>query len=98
MDISICGHQTYCNAATAPIQVSLYDTIGSVSAADWLRFIPDGNPLLNPSYLHLLEETQKGEMEFIYALLRNADGLLGVCYFQVVHFKGSNLVPYFDNI
>ena len=97
MDISICG-QTLYNDTTAPIEVSLYDTIDSISATDWLRFIPDSNPLLNPSYLRLLESTQKGEMEFMYALLRNADGLLGVCYFQVVHFKGENLVPYFDNI
>ena len=80
--------------ATA-IRVSTFDTIDTVPERDWLRFIPTTNPLLQPPYLRLLEETQQGEMEFIYALVHREDRLIGVCYFQVVRFRGSNLLPYF---
>ncbi len=77
------------------ISISLFDTIDSVPEKDWFRFVPDSNPLLAPSYLRLLEETQKGEMEFIYALVQHSGSLIGVCYFQVVHFRGTNLIPYY---
>ena len=98
MDISIGVNNVLAATITSSIEVELYDKIDKVSAADWLRFVPDANPLLNPTYLRLIEETQKGEMEFIYALIRNADGLLGVCYFQIVRFRGINLIPYFAHV
>jgi len=34
-------------------------------------------------------------MDFIYALVHKEDRLIGVCYFQIVRFKGTNLLPYF---
>ena len=88
------------NSVTATVQcaaarVSLFDTISAVPERDWLRFVPESNPLLQPQYLKLLEDTQKGEMDFIYALVHKDDSLIGVCYFQVVRFRGTNLLPYF---
>lgn len=88
------------NSATATVQcaaarVSLFDTINSVPERDWLRFVPENNQLLQPQYLKLLEDTQKGEMDFIYALVHQDDSLIGVCYFQLIRFKGTNLIPYF---
>jgi predicted N-acyltransferase len=77
------------------MQVSIFDSIDAVPEPDWLRFVPSSNPLLQPSYLRLLEDTQRGEMEFIYALVHDNNLLIGVCYFQVVRFKGTNLLPYF---
>ena len=95
MQIGICQNNLFTCTLNAKVNVSLYDTIDSVPESDWLRFIPDGNPLLQPQYLKLLEDTQKGEMEFIYSLLHRDDRLIGVCYFQVVRFRGTNLLPYF---
>lgn len=88
------------NSVTATVQcadakVSIFDSIDSVPESDWLRFIPETNPLLQSQYLKLLEDTQRGEMDFIYALVHKDDRLIGVCYFQVVRFKGTNLLPYF---
>ena len=80
------------------IEISLFDTIDSMPESDWLRFIPATNPLLQPQYLRLLEDTQQGEMQFIYALVHKSDRLIGLCYFQIVRFKGTNLVPYFPAI
>jgi hypothetical protein len=34
-------------------------------------------------------------MQFIYALVYKDGSLIGSCYFQIVHFKGTNLTSYF---
>ena len=93
--IGISPNSITASAQCAAAKVSIYDTIDSVPESDWLRFIPEGNPLLQPQYLKLLEDTQRGEMDFIYALVHKEDRLIGVCYFQIVRFKGTNLLPYF---
>ena len=95
MSIEISDHTNLSISKFTPASVSLYDSILSVPEADWSQFVKDDNPLLKPSYLKLLEDTLTGEMEFMYAVLRNPDGLLGICYFQVVRFKGTNLTAYF---
>ncbi|MFN8276184.1 MAG: GNAT family N-acetyltransferase [Chitinophagales bacterium] len=74
-----------------------YSSISDIREAEWLKLIPGTDVVLQPGYLKLLEETQQGNMDFIYALIRKEGGLIGACYFQVVHFSGSNLVPYFPN-
>ncbi len=79
------------------VEVSLYDHIASVPQSDWLRFTQHQGPLLQPDYLQLLEATLQGEMEFIYALVRRGGDLIGVSYFQVVRFKGTNLTAYFPD-
>jgi hypothetical protein len=93
--IGIARNSTAKNVQYADARVTLFDTIDAVPESDWLRFIPATNPLLQPSYLKLIEETQQGEMSFIYALVHIDNILCGVCYFQIIKFKGSNLLPYF---
>ena len=95
MSIEMSDHSTAAVHRDTSVSVSLYDSITAVPQADWMRFIENSNPLLLPSYLKLLEDTLQGEMEFIYALLRKDNALIGVCYFQVVRFLGSNLTAYF---
>jgi hypothetical protein len=95
MSIEMSDHSTAAVLRDTSVSVSLYDSITAVPQADWMRFVEDSNPLLLPSYLKLLEDTLQGEMEFIYALLRKDNGLIGLCYFQVVRFKESNLMAYF---
>ena len=97
MQVEISPNSVIAAVQSAAVRVSLFDTIDAVPESDWLRFIPEGNPLLKPQYLKLLEDTQLGEMEFIYALVHKDDSLIGVCYFQVVRFRGTNLVPYFPD-
>lgn len=94
MSVSICPRSTAISRETA-VDVSLYDTITAVPASDWHRFTQHSGPLLQPDYLQLLEHSLQGEMEFIYALVRKNDALIGVAYFQVVRFKGTNLTSYF---
>ena len=95
MQIGITQTNLCADSQCAAIKVSLFDSIDTVPESDWLRFVPETNLLLKPSYLRLLEETQRGEMEFIYAILHKDDRLIGACYFQVVRFLGTNLLPYF---
>jgi predicted N-acyltransferase len=98
MQVEISHRSVIATVQNAAVRVSIYDTINAVPESDWLRFIPDGNPLLKPQYLKLLEDTQRGEMEFIYALVHKDDRLIGVCYFQIVRFRGTNLLPFFPTI
>lgn len=95
MSLELSDERAAAISRDTQVSVSLFDSIMDVPQADWLRFIQDNNPLLQPSYLQLLEDTLKGEMEFIYALLRKNESLIGICYFQVVKFKGTNLIAYF---
>lgn len=94
MSVSLCPRSTAISRETA-VDVTLYDTIAAVPAADWHRFTEHSGPLLQPDYLLLLERTLQSEMEFIYALVRKDQALIGVAYFQVVRFKGTNLTAYF---
>jgi hypothetical protein len=98
MQIGICRNTSSAMVRQAAMSVTLYDSIEAVPERDWLRFVPEVNPLLKPSYLKLLEDTKRGDMDFIYALLHSEGRMLGVCYFQVVRFRGTNLVPYFPTI
>lgn len=95
MQVGITQNNVIAAMQTTNVKVSLYDTIDSVPESDWLRFIPETNPLLKPEYLKLLEDTQKGEMTFIYALVHKEGRLIGACYFQVVRFLGKNLLPFY---
>lgn len=95
MQLGITQNNLCAASQNAAVRVSLFDTIDRVPESDWLRFVPEANPLLKPTYLKLLEDTQRGEMDFIYAILHKDDRLIGVCYFQVVRFLGTNLLPYF---
>lgn len=94
MSVSLCPRSSAISRETA-VAISLYDTIAAVPEADWLRFIGHDQPLLQPAYLQLLERTLTGEMEFLYALIRREGRLIGVSYFQVVRFRGTNLTAYF---
>jgi hypothetical protein len=79
---------------TAPIEVQLFNSISAINENTWQRFVPANNPLLQPEYLQLIERTQNTDLEFIYAVLRQGDITVGVAYFQVVTFKGAQLVKY----
>ena len=45
--------------------------------------------------LKLIESTQKGKMQFRYVFVKKQDITVGVIYFQVVRFTGSDLLNYF---
>jgi predicted N-acyltransferase len=96
MDICL---NNFCNTSLdSSIEISLYTSITAIAEKDWLRFVPNDNPLLLPSYLKLLEETQQGRMRFIYAVLKEEEVTKGICYFEVVRFTGDNLIAYFPVI
>jgi predicted N-acyltransferase len=96
MDICL---NNFCNTSLdSSIEISLYASITAIAEKDWLRFVPNDNPLLLPSYLKLLEETQQGRMRFIYAVLKEEEVTKGICYFEVVRFTGDNLIAYFPVI
>ncbi|MFN8308613.1 MAG: GNAT family N-acetyltransferase [Chitinophagales bacterium] len=91
----ICCSQAGDLSTDASFEFELHESIDGVRESDWYKLVPENNPLLDRSYLRLLEEVRTNGMEFIYALVRKDGGVVGICYFQVVRFMGKNLVPYF---
>lgn len=86
-DLGICKSQA--------IEVTLYDRISEFPLQDFLRFVPENNALMQPSYLQLLEEKLEGNMQFLYVAIRQEGVLCGIAYFQVVRFTGNNVTAYF---
>lgn len=78
---------------TQPFRVELFNSIDAINENTWQRFVPANNPLLQPDYLKFIEQAQP-ELQFVYALLTRDDTTLGVAYFQIVTFKGAQLVKY----
>lgn len=79
---------------TQPFRVELFNCIDDINENTWQRFVPGNNPLLQPDYLRFIEQAQQHELQFVYALLKRDDSTVGVAYFQVVTFKGAQLVKY----
>ena len=74
---------------------SIHDSIGAVSAQQWNQRIPESNPLMQYEQLELIEASQLGKMQFRYVFVKRKDVIVGVIYFQIVRFMGSDLLNYF---
>lgn len=90
-----CCLSRYMCAEAVSSSFEFYSTIQEISENVWSRFIHEENVLLQYNYLKLLEETQQNQMQFLYVLVREENDLIGVCYFQLITFKGTNLSAYF---
>ena len=90
----------YCPAAAEnqtikEFSFTIADNIDAVSELQWNKHIPELNVLMQYDELKLIESTQKGKMQFRYVFVKKQDITVGVIYFQVVRFTGSDLLNYF---
>src|SRR5437763_856525 len=74
---------------------SIYDSIDSISEREWNRQIPETNLLMQYAELQMLEASQQGKMQFKYALVKKEDAVIGAIYFQIVAFRGADLMNYY---
>lgn len=77
--------------------LSICHSVNQLNEVDWNRLIPQTNYLMQYKYLQLIEEIQKGQMEFRYVLASRNGATVGALYFQVVQFKGAQLINYFPD-
>lgn len=75
--------------------VQIHDSVATVDAFHWNKFIPHSNLLMQADYLRMLEETQLGNMRFKYAIVKRDNLSVGVIYFQIVKFEAAQLINYF---
>ncbi len=66
-----------------------------VPELQWNQLVPESNPFMLYGQLRLIEESQKHNMQFKYAFIKNQDLTVGIVYFQVVRFTGNDLLNYF---
>ena len=90
----------YCPAAAEnqtikEFSFTIADNIDAVNELQWNKHIPELNVLMQYDELKLIESTQKGRMQFKYVFAKKQDITVGVIYFQVVRFAGSDLLNYF---
>jgi hypothetical protein len=90
----------YCPAAAENETIKdfsfiISDAIDKVSELQWNKHIPESNKLMQYDELKLIEVTQQGKMQFRYVFIKKQDITVGVIYFQVVRFTGTDLLNYF---
>lgn len=77
-----------------PYNFETFNSVAEVPFEQWQRMVPANNLMFQFSYLKHLEENQQGNMRFKYVLVRQNEALMGVAYFQVVQFSGTQLSNY----
>jgi predicted N-acyltransferase len=75
--------------------INIYDSIADIDAFHWNKFIPQSNLLMQSDYLHMLEDVQRNNMRFKYAIVKQENISVGVVYFQIVKFEAAQLINYF---
>lgn len=88
--ISLC--QTA--SISMPFSAEVYSSVAQFPFNKWQNFVPENNLMHEFKYLKLLEENQAGRMEFRYVFVKQNKETIGVCYFQIVNFKGAKLSTY----
>ena len=96
MDSTInAPYATFTAAGTMDYTFSFHHSIEQISPLLWNAHIPADNLLMQYDYLHLIETSQKENMGFRYVMAKQEESIVGVLYFQVVNFTGSDLLNYF---
>ena len=70
---------------------TLYSSIDEVPQ-DWDWVAPKHNLFLQKPYLKVLEENPPKGMKFAYLLLHKGSVAVGLCYFQIKHFKADQSI------
>ncbi len=77
--------------------IIVFNSIFDIEEEKWKAFIPSSRFFLSYNYLSTLEKSNQ-EMEFRYIVLLDKNKkYMGVCYFQIVAFKGEMLYKYVSN-
>ncbi|MFN8287948.1 MAG: peptidogalycan biosysnthesis protein [Chitinophagales bacterium] len=87
-----------CGAETELTKDFLFETVDSVNQLNplqWNRHVPESNYLMQYDYLAMIEKCSAGDIGFRYVMVKHNAETIGVLYFQVVMFKGAQLMNYF---
>lgn len=77
--------------------ILVFESISQIEEKKWNELVPSSRFFLSYNYLSTLEKSNQ-EMDFRYLILvDNKNHFLGVCYFQIVDFKGEMLYKYVSN-
>jgi hypothetical protein len=77
--------------------IIVFNSIFDIDQQKWNAFIPKSRFFLSYNYLSTLEKSNQ-EMEFRYLVLVDKNNCyVGMCYFQIVAFKGEMLYKYVSN-
>lgn len=77
-----------------PFQLEIFHFAIDFPIAQWQALIPKHKLLHNLEYLQSLEKNQNGHTTFRYVFVKQNEKVIGVAYFQIVQFKGSQLSNY----
>jgi predicted N-acyltransferase len=92
MNISFPLCQT--QAVLMPYCCEIFSSVAEIPFAQWQRLVHANNLMFNYEYLNAIELNQNGNMEFRYVFIQQNEQLVGVAYFQIVPFKGTQLSSY----
>lgn len=95
MSFSITCPLTNENESIKEFSHAVYSSVADASAQQWDKFVPEGNMLMQSSYLQMLEDTHGRQMQFRYVYVKREDITVGVLYFQIVRFEAAQLMNYF---
>jgi len=70
----------------------IFSSITAVDSALWNSVLPENHLLLNHSYLKAMEESTGSEIGYRHLIIERNRIAVGVGFFQVLTFKGSNVV------
>ena len=75
--------------------IDILQSTEQFSEMQWNKHIPENNKLMQYEQMRLIESSQAGKMEFRYAFVIKEGVNVGVAYFQIVRFRGVDLLNYF---
>lgn len=88
--ISLCQS----NLISIPYSIKVFNSVAQLPFSKWQNFVPETNLMHSFNYLKQLEENQAERMAFRYVFVEQNQETIGVCYFQIVYFKGTQLRTY----
>lgn len=87
-----CVEKTATTSVQAPaFSYKIFNSVAAIDAASWDSVLPESHTLLHRSYLKALEESGGDEMGYRYLVIERNRNPVGVGFFQIVTFKGSNV-------
>ncbi len=73
----------------------VFNSVNELNPLQWNRQVPEGNYLMQYDYLAMIERCSAGDIQFRYVLVKKNAETVGALYFQVVMFRGAQLMNYF---
>lgn len=92
LTLPLCQKAENLNASAAIFSYKTYNSIAEVNPALWDALLPADNLLLSRSYLQALEASTEKEVTYRYLIIEKNNLPAGLGFFQVIRFKGSNVV------